>query len=173
MNSPCERAQALLEAAFPAEAGTAQAELDAEKAREVEANAPPAEGAPMPGWGDWGGLGAKVSRKRQAQAKSAAEERAAMLAAAAAKRKDAALSHVIISEKRDKKGAKFTTAGVPYPFKSREQFERSLRNPLGTEWNTADSHAALTQPKVKATRGAVAAPISKRHKGAPAPLKIK
>ena len=80
---------------------------------------------------------------------------------------------VIISEKRDKKGAKFTTAGVPYPFKSREQFERSLRNPLGTEWNTADSHAALTQPKVKATRGAVAAPISKRHKGAPAPLKIK
>ena len=90
--------------------------------------------------------------------------RAELLAAAAAKRKDAALRNVVISEKRDKKAAAFTTSGVPFPFKTREQFERSMRAPLGPEWNPAASHAALTKPKVHTLKGVIIDPLADHHK---------
>ena len=90
--------------------------------------------------------------------------RAELLAAAAAKRKDAALRNVVISEKRDKKAAAFTTSGVPFPFKTREQFERSVRAPLGPEWNPAASHAALTKPKVHTLKGVIIDPLADHHK---------
>ena len=89
-----------------------------------------------------------------------------LLDAAAASRKDAALRHVIISEKRNKKASKFTTAGVPFPFKTREQFERSLRNPLGLEWNTAASHAQQVEPRVRTVRGTTILPIAGHRKTA-------
>lgn len=160
----------------------------------ADAEAPPVEeeGA-MPGWGSWGGLGAKASgncsptfpvllsaatcsrapsrfqpNRREPAKRSAAEVRAELLAAAAARRKDAALRHVIVSEKRDKKAAAFTTSGVPFPFKTRQQFERSVRAPLGLEWNPTASHAALTRPKVHTTRGVVIDPLAdhlKRPRG--------
>ena len=125
----------------------------------------------MPGWGSWGGLGARPSRRDEERKRSAAEARAALLAAAAAKRQDAALRNVIISEKRDKKAAKFTVAGVPFPFTSREQYERSVRAPLGGEWNTARSQAALTQPRVTTVRGAAIEPVAPSKKSNPADKK--
>ena len=89
-----------------------------------------------------------------------------MLVEAAARRKDAALRHVILSEKRDKKFAQFTTAGVPFPFSNREQFERSLRHPLGREWNTAASHQALVAPNTTVVRGAIIEPLAMHNKHA-------
>ena len=118
------------------------------------------------GWGSWGGMGAKRDRRAEERKRTAAEAREALLAEAAAKRKDAALRNVIVSEKRDKKAAQFTTAGVPFPFTSREQFERSLRQPIGKEWNTSASHTALTAPKLTRARGAAIAPIAVHHKTA-------
>ena len=117
----------------------------------------------MPGWGNWGGMGARPPR-RQPDKKSATEVRAELLAAAAAKRKDAALRNMVISEKRDKKAAAFTTSGVPFPFKTREQFERSVRAPIGPEWNPAASHAALTKPKVHTLKGVIIDPLADHHK---------
>ena len=81
-----------------------------------------------------------------------------------ARRKDAALRHVIISEKRDKKAAAFTTAGVPFPFTNREQFERSLRAPIGREWNTTASHKAMTAPSTTIVKGAIINPIPMHFK---------
>ena len=121
----------------------------------------------LPGWGDWGGLGAHPSRRQQQRQLEAAAAREQMLAAAAARRKDAALRNVIISEKRDKKAAKFTTAGVPFPFTSREQFERSLRNPVGLEWNTAGAHEKMVAPRVQTAKGALISPIKEHLKRAP------
>lgn len=71
---------------------------------------------------------------------------------------------MIISERRDKKAAKFTTAGVPFPFTSREQFERSLRNPVGLEWNSANSHEQLVAPRVHTAKGALISPIKEHLK---------
>lgn len=50
-------------------------------------------------------------------------------------------------------------AEVPYPFTSREQYERSLRQPIGTEWNTSQSVRAMTRPAVIVRRGAAVAPM--------------
>ena len=71
---------------------------------------------------------------------------------------------VLVSEKRNKKAANFTTAGVPYPFTNREQFERSLRAPIGKEWNTDASHKAMTAPKVTVAKGVAIAPIAEHRK---------
>jgi U3 small nucleolar RNA-associated protein 14 len=56
--------------------------------------------------------------------------------AAAARRKDAHLKDVIITERWDKKAAKYGTATVPFPFDSVETYERSTRQPLGRDFNT-------------------------------------
>jgi hypothetical protein len=55
---------------------------------------------------------------------------------------------VIISEKRDKKAAKYLTKDLPYPYTSKAQFERSLETPIGREWNTRIASQRVTMPKV-------------------------
>ena len=63
-------------------------------------------------------------------------------------RADFGKAHVIISEKRDKKAAKFLVQDLPYPYTSKAQFERSLQNPLGKEWNTRIATQRATLPKI-------------------------
>ena len=169
--APSSSQQRLLDEAFPEAAAE---EFAAEKARLAEAEGAPddkeAAAAELPGWGSWGGLGARPDRRAEQRKQSAAEARAKLIAEASARRKDAALRNVIVSEKRDKKAAQFTTAGVPFPFTSREQFERSLRAPLGKEWNTAAVHKTLTAPSTTVVKGTLIAPIAMHHKavaGAP------
>lgn len=48
---------------------------------------------------------------------------------------------------------------VPYPFTSREQYERSLRQPIGGEWNTSQSVREMTRPSVMVRAGTVVAPM--------------
>ena len=65
----------------------------------------------MPGWGAWGGMGAKPPRRAPPK-RSAEDVRAELLAKAAASRKDAALRHVVISEKRST--VKVAVLAAPY-----------------------------------------------------------
>lgn len=55
------------------------------------------------------------------------------------RRKDAKLEHVVISERWDKKASKFTTPELPFPFKDKDAYERSIRQPLGKDFNTDDA----------------------------------
>ena len=66
---------------------------------------------------------------------------------------------MIISEKRDKKVKKYAVKNVPYPFTSREQYEKSLRNPLGQTWNTVGATKAMTEPAVTTRAGIIIAPM--------------
>lgn len=50
-------------------------------------------------------------------------------------------------------------AKVPYPFTSPEQYERSLRQPIGAEWNTSQSVRDMTRPAVVVRAGTVVAPM--------------
>lgn len=59
--------------------------------------------------------------------------------AALAKRKDAGKRSVVITEKWDRKGQQYAAKAVPFPFDSRDTYERSLRQPLGSEFNTIAS----------------------------------
>ena len=58
---------------------------------------------------------------------------------ALAKRKDANMKAVVISERWDRKAAKYGTPAVPYPFDSRATYDRSLRQPLGRDFNTDEA----------------------------------
>jgi U3 small nucleolar RNA-associated protein 14 len=76
------------------------------------------------------------------------------------RRKDAGLSGVFISEKRDRKLAMAHQApNVPHPFPSKEAYEASMRHPLGREWNTMASTAALTKPEWTTKAGLIIQPI--------------
>ena len=65
---------------------------------------------------------------------------------AIAKRADAKLATVIISERYDKKAAKYATPGVPFPFDSKDTYERSIRQPLGRDFNTDASFRCALPP---------------------------
>jgi U3 small nucleolar RNA-associated protein 14 len=64
------------------------------------------------------------------------------------KRQDAGKSHVIISEKKDKKAEKFLVRDLPFPYTSKAQFERRMEVPLGMEWNTRKGFQRGTMPRV-------------------------
>ena len=81
-------------------------------------------------------------------------------------RKDAKSKNVVISEKWDKKAAKYHVASLPFPFDSKEVYESSIRQPLGREFNPDVSFKNLTRPAVIKSTGAVIKPA--RFTGAPA-----
>jgi len=76
-------------------------------------------------------------------------------------RQDCGKAHVIISEKRDKKAAKYTIKDLPYPYTSKAQYERSLQTPIGTEWNTRLGFQRGTLPRVTKKPGVVIEPLVK------------
>ena len=78
-------------------------------------------------------------------------------------RRDAGLKGVVINERKNKKYDAYFKVGaeVPYPFTSREQYEASMRRPLGPEWNTVDGHNKRVQPSIQARAGTVIDPLRK------------
>jgi U3 small nucleolar RNA-associated protein 14 len=99
--------------------------------------------------GAWGGQGAPPLKRRVVlPAPPAGPPRA-----------DVRLPHVIINEKRNRAAAAFQVPGVPFPFATREQYEHSLQQPLGPEWNAQTTYQAAIKPRVLTKRGAVIAPL--------------
>lgn len=91
--------------------------------------------------GSWGGTGARKQAPRPHLIKKVA-------GVDPKTRADYGKAHVIISEKRDKKAAKYLVKDLPYPYTSKAQFERSMETPLGTEWNTRLGFQKGTLPKI-------------------------
>ena len=59
----------------------------------------------------------------------------------------------------DAQSVKYLADTIPYPFKTREQYERSLRNPLGPDWNTALTTEALVRPEITSKLGQLIEPV--------------
>lgn len=91
--------------------------------------------------GSWGGSGTKKAPQKQFLVKKVAgiDPRS---------REDYGKAHIIISEKLDKKAAKYMMKDLPYPYTSKAQYERSLQTPIGTEWNTRLGFQRGTLPRV-------------------------
>lgn len=129
------------------------------------------------GWGDWAGPGGmeispKILNKRdQLLIKIQTENEIKRL-----ERKDANIKNVMISERRVKNTSKYKVSEIPYPFKSRDEYERSLQMPIGgrscnesffvflnilflDEWNASHVVNKLTQPEVKKRSGRIIEPI--------------
>ncbi|KZT27611.1 Utp14-domain-containing protein [Neolentinus lepideus HHB14362 ss-1] len=129
-------------------------EFDAAKRKEIEEDAPHEIDTTLPGWGSWGGKGArKTVPKRHLIKKVTGIDPNA--------RADYNKSHVIIAEKRDKKAAKYLVKDLPHPYTSQAQYERRMDMPLGTEWNTRLGFQRSTLPKVTKKMGTIIRPLEK------------
>ncbi|GFR45758.1 hypothetical protein Agub_g7173 [Astrephomene gubernaculifera] len=132
-----------------------EAEFAAEKAAAVAGELPQIEEpSALPGWGAWAG-----QQRNPKWMQTAKEKATKQRAEAAANRKDAQLKYVVISEKWDKKAAKYTAPTAPFPFTSQEAYERSLRQPLGREYNPDVAFRDLTRPAVLKQAGVAIAPL--------------
>ncbi|KAJ9614229.1 hypothetical protein H2200_002365 [Cladophialophora chaetospira] len=105
----------------------------------------------LPGWGNWAGEG--ISKKAQKRAKG--RFLTTIKGVAEDKRQDAKLDKVIVNEKRVKKNTKYLANELPHPFESRQQYERSLRLPLGPEWTTKTTFQDATKPRVLVKQGII------------------
>lgn len=105
----------------------------------------------LPGWGSWAGEG--ISKKAQKRARG--RFLTTVKGVAEDKRQDAKLDRVIINEKRVKKNSKYLASELPHPFESRQQYERSLRLPLGPEWTTKSTFQDSTKPRVLMKQGII------------------
>ncbi|OCF31506.1 U3 small nucleolar RNA-associated protein 14 [Kwoniella heveanensis BCC8398] len=123
-----------------------------EKDRQIEADAPKVEDTSLPGWGSWGGKGTrKKAVNPKFLVKSAGIE--------PTQRKDFTRSNVIITEKKDKKASQFLVTDLPYPYTSKEQYEKSFATPVGSEWNSRAGYQRGTLPRVIKKPGAIIEPV--------------
>ncbi|ORX49310.1 small-subunit processome [Piromyces finnis] len=139
----------LLQMAF-SENDVFEEEFNDEKQQLIdEENAPETEDA-LPGWGSWSGKGVKKRKKKVQKVEKKKPNN---------NRKDAKLKNVIINERRIKKSVKLMVSDVPHPFENREQYEKSLRAPVGKEWTTANTHKESIRPRVLTMPGKIIHPL--------------
>jgi U3 small nucleolar RNA-associated protein 14 len=130
------------------------AEFAAEKEGITQADAPKTEDLTLPGWGSWSGEGVPKTEPKVRVIKR-------IEGVDVKKRKDASLKHVIINEKQNKKlQATWMVPKVPYPYKSKEEYERATRmKPLGPEWNSTTTYKKRVEPRVQIKVGSIIGPI--------------
>ncbi|KAI6284938.1 hypothetical protein MCOR27_002493 [Pyricularia oryzae] len=109
----------------------------------------------LPGWGAWGGAGVS-NRQRKNQKKFLTKVEGVKKK----NRKDAKLERVIISEKRIKKNDKYLASQLPHEYENKDQYERSLRLPVGPEWTTKQTFQNATKPRILMKQGIIA-PMAK------------
>ena len=128
------------------------AEFAGEKKRIVEDDDDKEVDVTLPGWGDWAGEGAQPRKKRKfiQKVKGVVQKN---------KRKDRNMQNVIINEKINKKNLKYQSSAVPFPYENKEQYERSLRMPLGQQWTSRKSHQKLIKPRIMTKPGEVIDPL--------------
>ncbi|KAL2150757.1 hypothetical protein VTH82DRAFT_7320 [Thermothelomyces myriococcoides] len=148
------RDQKLIERAFAGE--DVHGQFDEEKA-EIEREDDEKEiDNTLPGWGSWVGEGVSNREKKKHQGRFITKVEGVKKK----DRKDFKLKDVIISEKRIRKNDKYLASQLPHPFETRQQYERSLRLPVGPEWSTKETFQDATKPRVIIKQGIIA-PMSK------------
>lgn len=106
----------------------------------------------LPGWGGWGGAEntAKPKKKFVRKIDGVAQKD---------KRRDRNLENVIVNESVNKHNLKYQSSSVPFPYESREQYERALRMPVGEEWSSRATHQKTILPRVIVKQGVVIDPM--------------
>jgi U3 small nucleolar RNA-associated protein 14 len=128
-----------------------EADFAAEKAAQVEEEAEKEITTHLPGWGAWVGEGLSKNAQKNKGKKSVQKQSGVKQE----KRKDLKLEKVIINEKKIKKNSKFLATQLPFPFETKEQYERSLRLPKGPEWTTKMTYQDATKPRVLVKQGII------------------
>ncbi|KAF1845072.1 Utp14-domain-containing protein [Cucurbitaria berberidis CBS 394.84] len=129
------------------------AEFAAEKKATIEEEESTETTNYLPGWGAWAGDGMTKAEKARNKGQKTVTKKQGI---DANKRKDRKLEKVIINEKRVKQNVKYMASQLPFPFETREQYERSLRVPKGKEWTTKKTFQDATRPRVIVKQGIIA-----------------
>lgn len=129
------------------------ADFATEKAAIVDANKPKDIDLTLPGWGDWGGGGLKVSKRKR--------KRFIIKAPPAPKRNDENKGHLILNTDKDIKIKAHQVSNIPFPFSSVSDWEASIRAPVGAAFMPPSAFKKMIQPKVKTQMGAVIEPMDK------------
>uniref|UniRef100_A0A667ZG94 UTP14A small subunit processome component n=1 Tax=Myripristis murdjan TaxID=586833 RepID=A0A667ZG94_9TELE len=125
-----------------------------DKRKQEDAGKPKVVDLTLPGWGEWGGIGLKPSRKKRKKFR-------VKVAPPPPPRKDQNLPCVIISESRNSSACAHQVSSLPFPFKNPSQFESTIRTPSGRTWNTERTVKKITKPKVVTRLGAIIEPIAR------------
>ncbi|KAM7380962.1 hypothetical protein PAMP_004226 [Pampus punctatissimus] len=126
-----------------------------EKRQQEDAGKPKVVDLTLPGWGEWGGTGLKLSRSKR--------RRFRIKTAPPPPRKDQALPSVIISEARNSSISLHQVNSLPCPFQNHAQFEGTIRCPLGRTWNTEHTVKKITKPRVVTQLGAIIEPMAREE----------
>lgn len=153
----------LVARAFAGLGGADEAEFAASKSAEVEQdiNAETSANATkvLPGWGSWDGAGARKKRRKSAFAEAAQKKLEEAKANAVKKRADRHNKELHLSVKRSKSAAALTLAAVPFPFRSREEWEREVSVPIVREVVAGRAFRSSIQERVTVKKGAVIEPV--------------
>ncbi|NXC46810.1 UT14A protein, partial [Penelope pileata] len=128
------------------------ADFRREKHKAEQAAKPQPVNLVLPGWGEWGGTGLKPSARKI--------KRFLIKPPPGPPRKDQHLPHVIMSEQRNIHAAAHQVSELPFPFERHQQFEQSIRTPVGSTWNTQRAFQKLTTPRVVTRAGHIIQPLS-------------
>lgn len=114
----------------------------------------------LPGWNSWTGPGTenlKANRTRR--------DRLEKMKAKRDQEKERKLKKwplvKINEEAANASIRKLQVSDLPFPFRSKEDFEANLEPPLGKEWNPETAHQSLIEPSVQTKMGAIIKPISR------------
>ncbi|ODV90190.1 hypothetical protein CANCADRAFT_31227 [Tortispora caseinolytica NRRL Y-17796] len=124
-------------------------EFEEEKRQLAEEDADKLVDTAIPGWGSWAGDGL-TTKPRIVTKKGIVNPR---------KREDRNLKGVIINERINKKNMKYNSSEVPFPFETREQYERSLRIPMIKEASAITVHQKSIKPRIIVKPGRVIDPL--------------
>jgi U3 small nucleolar RNA-associated protein 14 len=113
----------------------------------------------LPGWGSW--IGSGLSKKDKRRKPPHLNQLKKQEGIRPDKRKDAKLQGVIINQKRIKGNAKYLASELPHLYGSRQEYERSIRMPVGGQWNTKATYQENVRPRVMVKPGAIVRPIEK------------
>ncbi|EPS41951.1 hypothetical protein H072_4104 [Dactylellina haptotyla CBS 200.50] len=110
----------------------------------------PKEPGNIPGWGDWSNTKNHMPQPNKKKKPILTLPKG-----------DSKIEKVVFNHKISKKGSKYLATGLPYPFETNEQYERSLRFPIGQEWAPKQAHQELVAPKTVIRTGRAIAPLSR------------
>lgn len=129
------------------------AEFQREKEDEAKKNDPQEIELSMPGWGSWSGAGIDPSKQKP-------KRRVILKFPAPEKRRPDNQGNVVIIENRDEKLKKHLVSTLPFPFTSVEDYEQSIRAPIGRDFVPATAHRLLTKPAVITKSGTIIEPMN-------------
>lgn len=153
--------------AFAGAGGADLDEFETAKQTDIQESLPTAKSLHaevLPGWGQWHGAGMTEGAKKRANetpfARAARQRLADARKNVVQSRSDRDMRNVILEQKRYQSATKLTVGFVPYPFQSREQWERELSRPICRELVSNKSFRIGVERRVETKLGKVINPIN-------------